>query len=86
MSNVTKDNHTSNQGDRIEWLRLEDTAVLGFPGLPERELVAIVLGDSVGGAAARRLLPDAFLVPVVRGWSRLESQRGRSYGFPVRVL
>jgi PAS domain S-box-containing protein len=41
-------------------------------------LMKAVLGESVGGIMARRLLPAALLLPVLIGWLRLE---GQHYGF-----
>jgi PAS domain S-box-containing protein len=38
-------------------------------------LMRYVLGESVGGIMARRLLPAALVLPVVLGWLRLQGQR-----------
>ncbi|HEY6801990.1 MAG TPA: PAS domain S-box protein [Pyrinomonadaceae bacterium] len=38
-------------------------------------LMKYVLGESVGGIMARRLLPAALVLPVVIGWFRLQGQR-----------
>jgi PAS domain S-box-containing protein len=38
-------------------------------------LMKYVLGESVGGIMARRLLPAALVLPVVIGWLRLQGQR-----------
>jgi PAS domain S-box-containing protein len=40
-----------------------------------RGFLAIISGNNVGGAIARRLLPAAILVPAVLGWLQLEGQR-----------
>ena len=42
---------------------------------PHRQPIATLLDDSVGGIVARRLLPAAFLVPLLLGWLRLVGER-----------
>src|ERR1043166_2963336 len=44
-------------------------------GQANHGFLAIITGNSAGGAMARRLLPAAILVPAVLGWLRLEGQR-----------
>ena len=59
------------------------TAVLCFAiasARPTRGIFATVLSDTVGGFAARRLYPAAFLVPFVAGWLTLEGRRADYYG------
>lgn len=52
---------------------------------PERGLVALLLSDSAGGLAARRLLPAVLVVPLVVGWLRLQGQRAGWYGTEAGV-
>jgi len=47
---------------------------------PDRGLMALIASESVGGGAARRLLPAAIGVPLVLGWLTLEGQRAGLYG------
>ena len=42
---------------------------------PRREPLAILLSDSVGGVVARRLVPAAFLAPLLIGWLQLQGER-----------
>lgn len=42
---------------------------------PDRGISALFLGNSVGGALARRLVPAAVAVPAVIGWLRLAGQQ-----------
>ena len=42
--------------------------------------MALVTGEGVGAAAARRLLPVAFAAPIAVGWLRLMGQRAGLYG------
>ena len=46
---------------------------------PDRGMVAVLIGDTAGGAMARRLLPLAFGLPLVLGWLRLEGEREGLY-------
>ncbi len=50
---------------------------------PDRGLTALLFAGGPGGIMARRLIPAAFLVPVVLGWLRLEGQRAGLYGTEV---
>jgi hypothetical protein len=50
--------------------------------VPDRGLMAIVIGDSPGGLMVRRLLPAAILTPVVLGVFRLLGEKG---GFMTRA-
>lgn len=52
---------------------------------PERGLIALLLSDSAGGLAARRLLPAVLIVPVVAGALRLQGQRAGWYGTEAGV-
>ncbi len=47
---------------------------------PDRGIMAVVASPHMGGIAARRLLPAAFLLPVILGWIRLWGQRAGLYG------
>ena len=46
---------------------------------PDRGLVAVSIGDTAGGALARRLLPVALGLPLALGWLRLEGERAGLY-------
>lgn len=50
---------------------------------PDRGIMALVTGEGVGAAAARRLLPAAFAIPIAMGWLRLMGQRAGLYGTEV---
>src|SRR5256885_14046598 len=53
---------------------------LGILGArPDRGMVAVVIGDTAGGALARRLLPVALGLPLALGWLRLEGERAGLY-------
>ncbi|MBI3392841.1 MAG: two-component sensor histidine kinase [Nitrospirae bacterium] len=47
---------------------------------PNCGIMAVVASPRMGGVAARRLLPVAFLLPVALGWIRLWGQRAGLYG------
>lgn len=47
---------------------------------PNQGVMAVVASPRMGGVAARRLLPVAFLLPVALGWIRLWGQRADLYG------
>ncbi len=49
-------------------------------------LVALLVGDTEGGALARRLLPPALLVPILMGWLRLKGQLAGWYGTEPGLL
>jgi hypothetical protein len=53
---------------------------LAFFPYPNRGLAAIFSSDSFGAIVLRRLLPAAFLVPIVIGWFRMEGQKAGWYG------
>ncbi|MEA2711706.1 MAG: two-component system, NtrC family, sensor kinase [Phycisphaerales bacterium] len=57
---------------------------------PDRQPVATLLDDTVGGAVARRLLPAAFILPVGLGYLRLLGQRrgwfSADFGLTLFVL
>jgi PAS domain S-box-containing protein len=42
--------------------------------------MSVILRDSSGGALARRVLPAAFVLPVILGWLRLKGQQAGFYG------
>ena len=42
---------------------------------PTVGLMASITADGIGGAALRRLLPTALIVPLVSGWARLQGER-----------
>jgi len=60
---------------------------LGFAALaiallcarPERGMVAVFIGDTAGGAMARRLVPVALALPLALGWLQLEGERAGVY-------
>jgi signal transduction histidine kinase len=60
---------------------------LGFTALalgilcarPDRGIVAVVIGDTAGGAMARRLLPVALALPLALGWLQLQGERAGVY-------
>ncbi|HUE96621.1 MAG TPA: ATP-binding protein, partial [Longimicrobiaceae bacterium] len=47
---------------------------------PAREPTASLVRDTVGGGLARRLLPAAFVIPLLLGWLRLNGERAGYYG------
>jgi PAS domain S-box-containing protein len=57
---------------------------------PHRQPVATLLDNSVGGIVARRLLPAAFLVPLLLGWLRLLGERhgvvSSEFGLSLLIL
>jgi len=57
---------------------------------PGRQPVATLLDDTVGGAVARRLLPAAFILPIVLGYLRLIGERRQwfsaDFGLTLFVL
>jgi signal transduction histidine kinase len=60
---------------------------LGFAALaigilcarPDRGMVAVFIGDTAGGAMARRLVPIALVLPLALGWLQLEGERAGVY-------
>lgn len=62
-------------------------SALGFAALaigilcarPDRGVIAVLIGDTAGGAMARRLLPVALALPLVLGWLELEGERAGVY-------
>jgi PAS domain S-box-containing protein len=55
---------------------------------PDRGLAAIISSESLGGVVLRRLIPPAFLVPIVVACIRMEGQRLGLYGteFGIALL
>ena len=51
-----------------------------FFSVPDRGLAAMFSSESLGAIVLRRLLPAAFLVPIVIGWLRMEGQKAGWYG------
>ena len=47
---------------------------------PDRGIMANLSSDSIGGALTRRLLPAAFLLPVLVGWLSLLGEQAGLYG------
>lgn len=47
---------------------------------PDRGLAAEFSSDGLGGIVLRRLLPAAFVLPIVIGWLRMEGQKAGWYG------
>lgn len=56
-----------------------------FAGPPEGGWIALIAGDNLGAALARRMLPAALLVPFVLGWLRLAGQRAGLYGTDLGI-
>ena len=55
---------------------------------PHREPVATIISTTEGGAVARRLLPAAFVIPLLLDWVRIqvESLYGYEFGFSLFTL
>ena len=55
---------------------------------PQREPVATIISTTEGGSVARRLLPAAFVIPLVLDWVRMqvESLYGYEFGFSLFTL
>ena len=55
---------------------------------PHREPVATIISTTEGGSVARRLLPAAFVIPLVLDWVRIqvESLYGYEFGFSLFTL
>ena len=55
---------------------------------PHREPVATIISTTEGGSVARRLLPAAFVIPLVLDWMRMqvESLYGYEFGFSLFTL
>jgi PAS domain S-box-containing protein len=51
-----------------------------FFSVSDRGLAAIFSSETLGAIVLRRLLPAAFLVPIVIGWFRMEGQKAGWYG------
>jgi PAS domain-containing protein len=56
-----------------------------FFAVPDRGLPAIVSSDSFVAIVLRRLVPAAFLVPIVIGWFPMEGQYGTEFGLALMV-
>jgi len=54
-----------------------------FCARPRREPAATLVSATAGGLMARRLLPAAFLIPIVLGWVQFEGERAGLYGVEV---
>ena len=64
----------------VALLLLSGSALLARP---DRGLCALLFSAAPGGMMARRVLPIAFLLPVVLGWLRLEGQRSGLFGLAI---
>ncbi len=55
---------------------------------PHREPIATIISTTEGGSVARRLLPAAFVIPLVLDWVRIqvESLYGYEFGFSLFTL
>ncbi len=55
---------------------------------PQREPIATIISTTEGGSVARRLLPAAFVIPLVLDWVRMqvESLYGYEFGFSLFTL
>lgn len=51
-----------------------------FCARPRREPAATLVSATAGGLMARRLLPAAFLIPIVLGWLQFQGERAGFYG------
>ena len=51
-----------------------------FCARPRREPAATLVSATAGGLMARRLLPAAFLIPIVLGWVQFQGERAGFYG------
>ncbi len=51
-----------------------------FCARPRREPAATLVSATAGGLMARRLLPAAFLIPIVLGWVQFQGERAGYYG------
>jgi len=51
-----------------------------FCARPRREPAATLVSATAGGLMARRLLPAAFLIPIVLGWAQFQGERLGFYG------
>lgn len=51
-----------------------------FCARPRREPAATLASATAGGLMARRLLPAAFLIPIVLGWVQFQGERAGFYG------
>jgi hypothetical protein len=56
-----------------------------FLARPDRGLMAIVTGDTLGSVLVRRLLPAIILIPALLGWLRLAGQQAGLYPTEVGV-
>ena len=51
-----------------------------FCARPRREPAATLVSATAGGIMARRLLPAAFLIPIILGWLQFQGERAGFYG------
>lgn len=51
-----------------------------FSARPTREPTATLVSATAGGIMARRLLPAAFLIPLILGWMQFRGERAGLYG------
>lgn len=51
-----------------------------FCARPRREPAATLVSATAGGLMARRLLPAAFLIPIILGWLQFQGERAGFYG------
>ena len=51
-----------------------------FCARPRREPAATLVSATAGGLMARRLLPAAFIIPIVLGWVQFQGERAGFYG------
>ena len=51
-----------------------------FCARPRREPAATLVSATAGGLMARRLLPAAFVIPIVLGWVQFQGERAGFYG------
>jgi PAS domain S-box-containing protein len=52
---------------------------------PEQGLMAIVIGETVGGLLTRRMLPVAIVIPATLGWLRWMEERAGFFDAPIGV-
>ena len=53
---------------------------------PRREPVAILVSSTAGGSMARRLLPAAFVIPLVLDWVRMQGEGLYGYEFGLSLF
>jgi len=60
-------------------------AIGALAASPDSGVTGLVLGDTAGGAMARRLLPVFLLLPIAVGWLRIEGERTERFSSALGV-